>query len=158
MTDVPWLDEREERAWRGYQRLTMRLGSSLHRSLMSHSGLSLSDYAVLVCLSEAPDQRLRPYELGAELDWEKSRLSHHLTRMEKRDLVERQQCPGDARGLFIALTPTGRTTIENAAPRHVADVREAFVDLMTPEQLDMIAEMSEKVVAQLPDGPDLCDQ
>ena len=158
MADTRWLDDREERAWRAYQRMSKRLDSELHRSLMGHSGLSLSDYVVLVCLSEAPDQRLRAYELGAELDWEKSRLSHHLTRMEKRGLVERQECPSDARGLFVALTPEGRATIENAAPQHVADVRQTFVDQMTPEQLDVLAEVSEKVLAQLPDGRDRCSE
>jgi DNA-binding MarR family transcriptional regulator len=156
MGETRWLNEREARAWRGFEMMRWRLASHLHRSLMGHSGLSLSDYAVLVVLSEAPDQRLRAFELGAALDWEKSRLSHHLTRMERRELIERQQCPSDARGLFIALTDTGRATVEAAAPHHVEDVRDAVIDLLTDAQLDTLAEISEKVLAQLPDESERC--
>jgi DNA-binding MarR family transcriptional regulator len=125
------------------------LAARLHRSLLRHTGLSLSDYEVLVHLSEAPEQRLRAFQLSAALQWEKSRLSHHLTRMEGRGLVARQGCTTDGRGAFVTLTPVGRAAIEAAAPTHVADVREAFVDVLTPEQLDAVAEISDAVLARL---------
>lgn len=156
MTEVRWLDDTESRAWRGYQAMSDQLAALLQQSLMRQTGLSLSDYAVLVYLSESED-RLRAYELGSALRWEKSRLSHHLRRMEKRNLVERVTCESDGRGLWIVLTPEGRRAIEGAAPTHVADVRRYLVDQLNPEQLEALAEIAEKVLASLPPGEDVCD-
>src|SRR5690242_16912748 len=107
----------------------VRLRAALTRELQRDSGLSGPDYDVLVKLSEAPDHRLRAYELGAATGWEKSRLSHHLTRMEQRGLVAREQCEG-SRFFDVVLTDQGRATIENAAPTHVAHVRDWFVEAL----------------------------
>ncbi len=157
MTATRWLDEEEDRAWRGYQQMSVQLASRLHRRLLRATGLSLSDYEVLVHLSESTDGRLRAFELGKALQWEKSRLSHHLLRMEGRGLVERRTCESDARGLWVVLTPHGRKTIVAAAPHHVDDVRRLMIDHLTTDQLTMLAEISEKVLASLPDDSDLCD-
>lgn len=144
-----WLDEREARAWRGYNRMRLQLNARLNRNLVRDAGLSLADYEVLVCLSEAPDGRLRAFQLADALRWEKSRLSHHLTRMQGRGLVRRQECPTDGRGAFIVLTDTGTAAIERAAPEHVEDVRRAFVDVLTPAQLDALDQISRAVLARL---------
>ncbi|MPZ52980.1 MAG: MarR family transcriptional regulator [Acidimicrobiia bacterium] len=152
MTEPRWLNVREIRAWRGYQRMGVQLTAQLHRSLQKEAGLSLSDYEVLVHLSEADGGRLRSYELGSRLQWEKSRLSHHLSRMERRGLVTRETCESDARGLFVVITPRGMDTIEKAAPHHVDDVRDNLIDLLTPEELDVLADISERVLAQLDAG------
>lgn len=157
MAHPRWLNESESRAWRGYQALTDQLSALLHKNLLRQSGLSLSDYAVLVHLSESPQDRLRAYELGAALKWEKSRLSHHLRRMESRGLIERRTCESDGRGLWVALTQDGRESIEAAAPHHVADVRALLIDQLTPDQLESLAEISEKVLAGLPTDEALCD-
>jgi DNA-binding MarR family transcriptional regulator len=83
------------------------------------------------------------------VDWEKSRLSHHLTRMEQRGLVERRECPTDARGAFINLTPAGRRAIEGAAPQHVEAVREHFVDLLTEDEIDVLTRITDRVLDRL---------
>lgn len=147
--DPRWLDEREARAWRGFTRLRIELEAALGRRLAQRSGLSHADYAVLVELSEAPGERLRPYQLGRSLRWEKSRLSHHLKRMEARGLVCRAQCAEDARGSHVALTEAGRDAIESAAPAHVEDVRRLLIDHLAPEQLDQLAIISQQVLAAL---------
>jgi len=147
--EVRWLDEREQRAWRGLMNLQAQLGAHLRRSLVRDSGLSDADYEVLVHLSEAPDDRLRIFELVRALQWEKSRLSHQLRRMEQRGLLERSECPTDGRGAFVSLTPEGRASIVAAAPRHVAEVRRHFVDVLTPDQLDAMAEISDAVLTSL---------
>ena len=149
MSEPRWLNEREARAWRGYTRMQAQLAARLHRNLLRKTGLSLSDYEVLVHLSEAPEGRLRSFQLSAALQWEKSRLSHHLTRMQRRGLVSRQECETDGRGAFVVLTPTGRTAIEAAAPTHVADVRAALIDVLAPAQLDALAEISDAVLERL---------
>jgi DNA-binding MarR family transcriptional regulator len=151
MTTIKWLDEREQRAWRGLLAMQASLNGRLRRSLATHTSLSDADYAVLVNLSEAPGGRLRVFELVSVLDWEKSRLSHQLRRMQERGLVEREGCETDRRGSFAVLTDAGRRAIESAAPQHVNDVRKWFVDALTPEQLDQLAEITDAVLANLDD-------
>ena len=83
--------------------------------------------------------------------WEKSRLSQHLTRMEKRGQIRREPCTTDHRGAFIAITPEGRTLIDAAAGPHVDDVRAVLIDHLTPAQLDLLAELGDQVRARLTD-------
>jgi DNA-binding MarR family transcriptional regulator len=149
MTQPRWLDESEQRAWRGYTQMHRRLTRVLGQRLQRDSGLSAADYEVLVPLSEAPEGQLRAGHLARTLDWEKSRLSHHLTRMEQRGLVERQGCSTDARGAFIRLTRAGRRAIEGAAPQHVEAVRENFIDLLTPREIDVLAAIADRVLERL---------
>ena len=153
MTDVRWLDEHEARAWRGFQAMQLRLNAALSRELAVDSDLSYSDYSVLVVLTDQPGGRLRAFELGAELGWEKSRVSHHVTRMADRGLVQRERCSSDQRGAFVTVTEAGRTAIEQAAPGHVAAVRRWFIDLLTPEQLDELATISAVALEALDDSP-----
>jgi DNA-binding MarR family transcriptional regulator len=149
VNDPKWLDTREDRAWRGYQHMHSELNRRLSRQLQRDAGLSDADYAVLVNLSEAPDRRLRLYELGRGLHWEKSRVSHQLTRMAQRGLVARQNCAADGRGAFVVLTDEGFAAITSAAPQHVETVRRYFIDALTPAQLDALSEITDAVSARL---------
>jgi DNA-binding MarR family transcriptional regulator len=149
VSDTNWLNPAESRAWRALQYLNMPLSAALNRQLSRDSNLSSADYAVLVQLSESEGQKLRARDMVLAIGWEKSRLSHHIRRMESRNLVGREECPTDGRGAFITLTPRGRAAIEQAAPGHVAAVRSYFVDLLTPAQLESFAEVAEKVGARL---------
>ncbi len=146
MTATQWLDDTEARAWRGYLRMNTLLFAGLAGDLQRDSALSAADYDVLVILSEAPSQRLRLRDLGAELLWEKSRLSHHITRMERRGLVRREECASDARGAFVVITADGRRAIEEAAPPHVANVRRHFFDQLSRAQVETLAAISESVL------------
>ena len=149
MREVRWLNEREERAWRALQFMQMRLESELARQLAAESGLSYPDYLVLVALTDHPEARLRLFELGRVLGWEKSRLSHHVGRMAERGLVKKEKCDSDRRGAFVSITKKGRKEIDSAAPGHVRTVRRLFVDQLTPEQLEVIAGAAEKVLAEM---------
>lgn len=151
MAEPRWLDENEERAWRGLQEMEMRLGAEVGRRLSADSGLSSQDYAVLVVLTSEADGAIRLYELASLLGWEKSRLSHHIGRMQRRGLVTKQRCDVDRRGWFVSITPQGRSEIEAAAPGHLVDVRELFVDLLSAEQLDVLGDIAETVLANLDD-------
>lgn len=153
MTETRWLDERESRAWRGYLAMHTQLVARLHRQLQRDSGLSLADFEVLVRLTDEAEPRLRVGELGQVLQWEKSRLSHHLGRMQKRGLVRREDCPDDARGAFIVLTDQGRAAIEQAAPGHVETVRELVFDPLTEEQVETFAAIVGRVLERL-DAPE----
>ena len=152
MEEVGWLDEREERAWRALQFMQMRLEDGLARQLAADSGLSYPDYLVLVALTDRPNGRIRLFELAGILGWEKSRLSHHVTRMVDRKLVAKERCADDRRGAFVSVTRRGREEIEAAAPGHLATVRHLFVDRLTPEQLDVIGDAAEIVLAAFTDA------
>jgi DNA-binding MarR family transcriptional regulator len=154
VTDVRWLDEAEQRAWRAFLRLHGSLAARLNRQLQADSGLSAADYEVLVHLTEAPAGRVRPFELQHDLHWEQSRLSHHLSRMQRRGLITRQGCPTDGRGAFVAVTDAGREAIEAAAPGHVAAVRELFLDQLTAEQLDALERLATQVLRRLDEAAD----
>jgi DNA-binding MarR family transcriptional regulator len=148
--DAPrWLDARENKAWRGYRRMRRLLDLELARELMQDAGLSEPDYDVLSDLSETPDQRLRLSELADRMLWSRSRLSHHLARMQQRGLISREECPSDGRGSVVVLTPAGRAAIEAAAPGHVAAVRRHLIDLLTPEEIDALGALTQRVVDRL---------
>ena len=149
MAETEWLNEQEARAWRGYRRMRALLDLELTRDLMRASGLSEADYDVLSNLSETPGQRLRLSELATWMLWSKSRLSHHITRMQQRGLVDREECPDDGRGSVITLTPAGLDAIERAAPRHVASVRRNMIDLLTAQEIATLGKLSHRVVEHL---------
>ncbi|MFG2358705.1 MarR family winged helix-turn-helix transcriptional regulator [Streptomyces sp. NPDC048521] len=119
------------------------------RSLQKEFGLSGADYTVLAELTRVPEGQLRMIELARTLGWEKSRLSHHLARMAKRGLVERTECADDRRGAYVAVTWEGREAITAAAPRHVDDVRELFLDHLTPGQITLLAEISDLIIEKI---------
>jgi len=98
---------------------------------------------------------MRLFELGELLSWEKSRLSHHVNRMTKRDLATKEPCDDDRRGAFVVITTQGRAEIEAAAPGHLAAVRRLFIDHLDAGQLDQIADIAEAVLASL--DLDECD-
>ncbi len=157
MDDRAGLNAREQRAWRGFIEMNLKLRERVERSLVREANMSGTDYTVLVALSEAPDGRMRAFELGATISWEKSRLSQHLARMAQRGLVERRSSTDDKRGMLIILTPAGRTAIEDAAPRHREHVRRYFLDALTPAQQEALSGISDAVLAHLAalpeDGP-----
>ncbi len=149
MTDPRWLNEDEQRAWRSLMRMQAGLSEFIERQLRTQCGISHADYQVLAHLSEAPEGRLRSFELGELLRWEKSRLSQHLGRMHKRGLVARERCATDQRGAVTAITSRGREVIRAAAPLHVADVRNALIDHLTPAEMRTLSAIGDKVRKRL---------
>jgi DNA-binding MarR family transcriptional regulator len=150
--DVRWLDADQQRAWRAWLDAHAHLSARLNRELQASSGLSLSDYDVLVHLTDVPDGRLRSYELGKGLEWEKSRLSRQVSRMAERGLVTREASPEDGRGAYVALTPAGRMAIEEAAPSHVELVRKLLFDGLTAAQVRNLATVALSVLDRLDEG------
>ncbi len=148
-TEDVWLDDREQQLWRRWLRLSTELPQQLHRELQADAGLSLQDFEVLVQLTEAPEPRLRVTELAAALAWEKSRTSHHVTRMQGRGLVVREDCDDDARGAFVVLTPEGRRAIEAAAPGHTHAVRRLLLDALSPADTARLSAILGRVLDHL---------
>jgi DNA-binding MarR family transcriptional regulator len=144
-----WLDPAEDRAWRGYRRMRALLDLQINRDLARDAGLSEPDYDVLSNLSETEGYRWRLSDLAARMLWSKSRLSHHLTRMQQRGLVTREDCPEDGRGAVVVLTRGGLRAIQAAAPDHVASVRRHLIDLLSPDQIAALGDITETVLSHL---------
>ena len=142
-----WLTEEEQRIWRDYLAMASRLQTAMHRQLQHDCELSLSDYDVLVALSERGPLRIN--ELGDALAWEQSRLSHQLRRMRGRGLVARQGSDDDRRGATVDLTDGGRAALEVAAPGHVELVRSAMFDGISESQLRAFGAVAKAVAERL---------
>ncbi len=149
MDEPRWLDAEEMRAWRGYLGLIRLLDYRLNRDLQEQSGLTAADYEILVRLSEAPQRRLRMTELAESAMISKSRLSHQMTRLENRGLACRVGCDTDRRGAFAVLSEQGYGVLVAAAPGHVASVRRHLFDVLTAEQVTVLADLSDAVIAGL---------
>jgi len=144
-----WLDDREQRVWQAYLHLNQHLFATLEDQLVRDAGLSGADYKVLHPLSEAPDGLLRARELCTEIGWDRSRLSHHLTRMEKRGLITREECAEDARGLMVRVTDASRRSIDAAAPAHAEIVQRYFFDLLSSDELDTLAAVFDRLLENI---------
>ena len=153
-SETPWLSAQEEHLWRGWTQLNAELSATLQREMQSDAELSMSDYEVLVHLTDSPEGRVRVSDLAGLLQWERSRVSHHLTRMERRGLVERSECAEDGRGAFIAVTAAGRTANEQAAPGHVAAVRRLVFDALDESDVACLSVAIDKMLARLHDVGD----
>ena len=149
MNDVRWLDADQQRDWRSYLLGTARLADALNRQLEEAEEISLSEYEILVRLSESADRTIRMSELAAAVMQSRSRITHTVTRMERRGLVRRETCAADGRGVNCVLTDDGYALLVRAAPGHVEAVREHLVDLLTPEQFRALG----SAMARVAEGP-----
>ena len=138
--------------WRDYIETAEAIRAELAARLQAESGLSAGDYAVMLALSEADERRLRSSELASGIGWERSRLSHHLGRMERRGLIRRQACPTDSRGAEIVLTDVGARVFRRASAPHLRDIRDVFVDALTPEQIEAAGDVARALRGHLARG------
>jgi DNA-binding MarR family transcriptional regulator len=149
MAKPRWLNDRQQHLWHAFRHVNQDLFAVLEQELARDSGLSGADYKVLHPLSVAADGLLRARDLGSEIGWDRSRLSHHLSRMEKRGLVIREECAEDARGLMVRLTKAGRRAIEEAAPGHVEAVQRYFFDQLSKDEVATMAAAFDRVLENL---------
>lgn len=144
-----WLNDEEQRTWMAYLNATTLLDDHLDRQLQRDAGMPHIYYGLLVKLSTAPQRRLRMTELAMQSKITRSRLSHAIARLEKNGWVRREDCPSDKRGQFAVLTDAGYEVLKRAAPGHVAAVRQAMFDRLTPEQQKALGEMMEIIAEGL---------
>ena len=131
------MTSRELAIWRSLLDTTTELRRGLGAELLE-SSLSPADYQVLLALSEAPSRRLRSSELARTIDWERSRLSHHLKRMERRGLVHREDCASDNRGAEVVLSPEGARVFRRATAPHMRAIKRNFADALTSDQFEAL--------------------
>ncbi|MFJ4172391.1 MarR family winged helix-turn-helix transcriptional regulator [Paenarthrobacter sp. NPDC089714] len=149
MTEPRWLNADERRAWLALLSINTLLPAALDTQLQSAGKLSLFDYNVLAMLSETEGRFLPMSELAARTSASLSRLSHVVTKLQKRGWVERQAHPRDARVTVAHLTEAGMNTIVSLAPAHVESVRTLMMDSLSTEDVADLARIGEKIVARL---------
>lgn len=143
------ITDRQKASWASYQRMRVRLTGELNRELSRETGLSEADFEILAHLTEAPGESLRALALRCGLEWEKSRLSHQLRRMEQRGLIVRESCVEDSRGAVVRVTEEGRRLADEARAVHERAVQRYVFSALTPDQLDALGEVSGIILAGL---------
>ncbi|MGW1681684.1 MarR family winged helix-turn-helix transcriptional regulator [Saccharopolyspora sp. NPDC002376] len=136
-------------AWRAYIVGSALLEHHLNKDLQFSHNLSIADYEILVRLSERPDQRMRMSELANDVAHSKSRMSHQIRRLETAGLVRRDECPDDGRGVLAVLTEKGAAKLREAAPSHVASVREHLVDILDEQEQEVLGRIFDRLTTHL---------
>jgi DNA-binding MarR family transcriptional regulator len=147
--DTKWLDQDQLAAWVRLAAVLELLPGVLDSQLRRDAELTHFEYFVLAMLSEAPQRTLRMTALAAQTNATLPRLSHVVRRMEDRGLLERSPCPEDARVTNARLTAAGWRRVCEAAPGHVANVREHIIDALTPDQVRQLAGITETILGRL---------
>src|SRR3954468_3975785 len=148
-----WLNSEQQQAWIRLIALVELLPGVLDTQLRRDAGLTHFEYFVLAMLSESPGRTLRMTDLAARTNATLPRLSHVVTRLETRSLVERFPCPEDRRATNVRLTETGWVKVVDTAPGHVANVRDHVIDVLTEEQTAQLAEIAGAILERVdPDG------
>ncbi|MFM1722486.1 MULTISPECIES: MarR family winged helix-turn-helix transcriptional regulator [Rhodococcus] len=150
-TDTPWLTGAQQEAWRTLVSLVTRLPAALDTQLQRDSELTHFEYFVLAVLSEAPGRRLRLSELACQANASLSRLSHVVTRLEKRGWARRETVAG-TRGAFAVLTDDGYDKVVEAAPGHVATVQALVFEGLDDTQVAQLSTLGKALVEQLDKG------
>jgi DNA-binding MarR family transcriptional regulator len=152
-TEPKWLSERERATWVQLSAVLTLLPATLDSQLRRDADLTLFEYYVLAMLSEAPERTLRMSALAGQTNATLSRLSHVVTRLGDRGLVDRFTCPEDGRATNARLTALGWARLQEAAPKHVATVREHVIDALTPRQVGQLSAITTALLSSLdPDG------
>ncbi|HEV8173027.1 MAG TPA: MarR family transcriptional regulator [Actinoplanes sp.] len=139
------LTDTEQACWRAFVESSWALHTRLEDELRAATGLSMSDYHIMVVLSEAPQHRLRMGELASRLVFSPSRLTYQISSMVKRGLVRKQSCPDDGRGQEAVLTDAGMAALVAAAPLHLETVRGNFIDHLDADELAVIGRVFARI-------------
>jgi DNA-binding MarR family transcriptional regulator len=149
MVETRWLNDDEQRTWRGFLQATHLLMDQLDRELQRDAGMPHAYYMILVALSEQPGHSMRMSEIADFLSYSRSRLTHAVSRLEERGWVERVADPTDRRGASAVLTDAGLAALTAAAPGHVEGVRRHLFDRLTPAQVEQLRAIGEAIAGPL---------
>ncbi|GAB3442211.1 MarR family winged helix-turn-helix transcriptional regulator [Actinophytocola sediminis] len=146
MSETRWLSAHEQEVWRTFMTAVESLTDQFARQLQRDAAMPYTYYEILVALSEAPGRTLRMSDLAGARKSSRSRLSHAVARLEEVGWVRRRNCPTDKRGSFAELTDKGFAALADAAPGHVTEVREKLFDVLTPEQIEQLGDISRAIL------------
>jgi DNA-binding MarR family transcriptional regulator len=146
---VRWLTPDEMQTWRALSLLLARLPEALGNQLQCDSDVSYLEYYVLALLSDQPDHTARMSQLAVLVNSELSRLSHLVSRLERRGFVRRAPDPADGRYTHAILTDAGRVHLGSAAPGHVARVRHLVFDSLPTAAQHALRDAARRIVGQI---------
>jgi DNA-binding MarR family transcriptional regulator len=146
---VPGLDGDEEILWRSLVELLLRLPRVLDENFEREAKVSMTDYSVLVALSEAPASELRMGELAEATALSRSRTSRVVDDLVRRSLVTRRKCEQDGRSSLAAVTPEGMAVLVAAYPGHLARVRSLVLDHITKNEMRTMTQTLTRVLVAL---------
>src|SRR4051812_38477789 len=154
MDEARWLTDDEQRAWRGFVEVLVKLPAALETQLQRDAGLTHMGYLVLAALSEREDRRLAMSRLAKRASASLSRLSHVVARLESQGLVRRERDPDDGRVQIAVLTDAGFTKIAEAAPGHVETVHNLVFDRLTAAQIRQLGKLCDALLDTTADPAD----
>lgn len=128
------------------------LPRELDAQLLRDAKLTHFDYFALSMLTNAPGHRLQMKHLASMTNATMPRLSHVVSRLERRGLVVRERRGADGRGVDAVITAEGRRVLLQATPGHVARVRELVLDALDADQRAQLREITAAVLARLDPG------
>ena len=137
------------RTWQQFGLMLHKLPIALDTQLQRDAGLSYVEYYVLAGLSDQADRRMRMSDLAVLSNTELSRLSHMISRLERRGFVRREPDPTNGRYTHAILTDAGYEHLVEAAPGHVARVRDLIYDVLDPAELDCLRTAAEKIIERI---------
>jgi len=143
------LQPRELRAWTAFLAAGHLVDHEVERQLKRDGGLSHAEFEVLVRLLSAAGRRLRMSDLAREVMVSKSRLTYQVTQLERAGLVKRTACPADRRSVWAELTDDGAAALDRVRPGHRRVVREVLIDVLTPEEIDLLGTALGRVADRL---------
>ncbi len=150
MDDEPrWLDESERATWLSLLAMLALLPTALDTQLQRDAGLSRFEYVVMAVLSEQPDRTLQLKYLALLTSGSLSRLSHLLTRLERRGCVRRHTSEVDGRATVATLTQQGYDIVVAAAPGHVSEVRRLVFDQLSHEEVAVLGSIAARVTREI---------
>ncbi len=146
---VPRMDELESAAWLRLVTVLELLPPSLDAQLQRDAGLTHFEFEVLSLLRWADESTMQAKDIATRTNATLPRLSHVLSRLEQRDLVERLPCPTDKRATNVRLTSEGRRAVVRATGAHIEHVRHLVIDRLDREELAALAAVGAKIAQAL---------
>lgn len=140
-----WLTEAEQHTWRLWVQVTQRAFSAFEEDLQSTADLTMSDYEVLVTLSESPDHEARMSDLADRAIISRSRLTYRIDRLVKKGYIIRAGAGTDRRGVVAKLTDEGMAHLVAAAPSHVATVQRVLFERLSDDDVAALTNILTKL-------------
>jgi DNA-binding MarR family transcriptional regulator len=128
-------------AWVSFLRSHAAITRELNAQLQREHGLTLSDYEVLLHLSQADGHRLRRVDLAERVVLTASGITRLLEGLERCGCVEKAHCDSDARVTYAQLTEAGHAKLAEAAVTHLAGIDELFTGRYSGSELATLSDL-----------------